>query len=131
MGEDVKLTEDEKKLLAQYLSDVPMPDEKASIFQIIKEIMHTSDTSKVANLNDPELNTIRILKNIAIFNKLLTNQGIYDYLNEESEVILATSDSKDGFLIQKSVQAERKITFKTGQKKSGWFKKKEEEGEEQ
>lgn len=125
MEEEDDITEEEMEELSKYLQRAPVPEEKVTIPHFLDRIRKTKDTTKVGNLDDNELYSVRILKEAARFNEIHNLGIVANYINSNSEDILATSDSKKGFLIQAAITTKREAAVKTPKekKKTAWFKK--------
>lgn len=107
---------------------------KDSIHSFLTNIVKTKDTSKVGNLTQGELGypvrPVRIDKELAI----LTEDhpafaGLSSYFNEMAEMSLATSLSKEGFLVKQATTQRKEFTGRTTtkkDKKSGLFSRNKE-----
>ena len=107
----------------------PEPYEKKDIFSFFNKIVGTSDTIKTGNLDEPELASVRILRDSAVFANVMGHELIRQYIIEKAEVILASSLSKKGFLIEMAVTSKKEATLgKKSQRREnkGWYQKKEE-----
>lgn len=95
-------------------------------FGFFKNILKKPDTTKVSNITDDEMYSVRILQNASIFFEITNNILVKKYLENRAEVLLKTALSRDGFLIRQAVTQKKEFsdTTKTGSNK-GWFKKKQ------
>ena len=129
-----QITPEEQAMLQEYYNhNYPQMEEKTSPFQFFNKIMNTKDTSKVGNLDATELFGVRGLKNAGLFANLLGMKDVAHYMNQKAETILATSNSKIGFLIQAAITQKKSSTskIKTGsEEKSKWFKDKTQQQQE-
>jgi len=108
----------------------PTPDDKASIISFFKDILKAKDTTKVSNLDEEELASIRIYQSTALYAEEMGLSDVAIYLKNEAEVILASADSKKGFLVTSLISTKKELQLKQSKKeRSGWFKKKVAEEE--
>jgi hypothetical protein len=126
--EEMRNDPEMQELIKDMGSGVPKPQEKSGIYGFFNRIIRLKDSTKTANLSEEELISVRALREGRVIS-VLNEYDIYQkYFDEKAESILATSDSKLGFLVRTAVTTKREVESKT--KKSGgnkgWFKKKEE-----
>ncbi len=114
----------------------PEAPKKDSIFKFFRDILNLKDSSKAANLSTAEIGnlalSVRKYQDIALYADSEGLDKVANYLLAKSQIVLATSLSKKGFLAQlfvTQIKKEQKLS-KPGQKKKGWFSKPKEEGEE-
>ena len=101
MTEEPVLSPEEQTAVRQMVGNiVPEPEDRSSIFKIFERIISTKDTTKVGNLTDNELNAVRTLQNAGIFCEKQELDVLSDYFASKAEVVLATSDSRTGFLVK-------------------------------
>lgn len=130
--EGEKLTPYEEEELAEALgAGYPMRQEKNNIFEFFSKIMKTRDTTKVSNLDEFELGSIRILQSAELYADQMGLDKVGNYLDKEAEIVLASANSKKGFLINAAITQKRQL--QSEQKASqggnkGWFAKKRKEG---
>ena len=107
----------------------PKPKEKAGLFTFFNRIIRAPDTIKVANLSIEEVEAVRNLRDGDIISLLNGFDVFEDYFKKKGEIILASSDSKEGFLIKQATTSRKEIETKskTQRRNKGWFKKKEKE----
>jgi len=108
--------------------------EEKGIDTFFLEIIRADDTTKIGNLTEAELGSpnlpVRTLKELAGDCELIPSMATFTkYFKDQAEMILATSLSKEGFLIkaritQKKELLDRKRRVRT---KGGLFAKKVEE----
>jgi hypothetical protein len=111
---------------------IPKGEEKAGVYQFFNEVRKTSDTSKVANLDDNEKEAVYIDQHTALYADKMCVGGVGEYNRSDAEIILRISDSKKGFLLKTVGTQRREIKSKSEdgeKKKKGWFGK--ERGEEE
>lgn len=126
MDKQDNLTPEEQQQLMTYMSmNYPKPEEKTGIFHFFNKILGLKDTSKAGNLDTDELNSIRALKRAKLYSDKMGLNEVSEYLEERSEIILATSLSKDMSLIKAAITSkkESKASIKTGEDKK-WLKNK-------
>jgi hypothetical protein len=111
----------------------PMPEEKQGIFQFFNKVIETDDTSKVGNLNEHELEAVRLYQGLALYANTMGLDIVADHMVNEGEVMLSTSDSKTGFLIRSVITSRKEWKGSEGEKKEkkGWFGKQKAESGEQ
>ena len=139
MSEEPELTEEEMKEMEDVISgSYPKEEEKQNIFTYFKKIIEDKFNVKTANVTDEELGmaTIPVRTNLqlSLYCKQMGMKGFSDYFLDESQIILGTSLSREGFLNKLAVTQKRESEFKTGTKphreNKGWFKKKNKSYEE-
>lgn len=113
----------------------PEQKQKEGIFTFLNKVLIAKDTIKVGNLDTEELRVVRLLRDASNFSKVFGLDDISQYFLEEGEVILASSDSKNGFLVSTAVTQKKQLETKTRNKSEGggfrlWGKKKEQEVQE-
>lgn len=78
------------------------PREREGIFSFFRHILGMKDSTKVGNLDRSELGrldlTVRNLEYLGKLGTILHNRSYNDYFMMKSEVVLATSMSKKGWL---------------------------------
>lgn len=131
---------DEEALMkiAQAMKDnAPSPEEKQNVHTFLLNVVTTKDTTKVGNLrDDKELNelgvpgyNVRGAKEMArISYQIMDNEYFSNYFREEAEDTLATSLSREGFLVKQATVQTKQVADITKRRKinKGWFKKTEE-----
>lgn len=128
----VYLTKEEAEAVAAGMSsrdeNYPKPEEKHGIFQFLAEVFRTKDSSKGANIDAEELFSVRTKQSGANYFGIMNANLIEQYLKDEAEIVLATSDSKDGFLIKQAITQKKDVKVGSEKKKkTGFIKKKESE----
>jgi len=137
------MTEEEALLkIATLMKDnAPTQEEKNNIHTLLNNIIQAIDTTKAANLrDDKELNelgipehTVRGAKSMALIaEKIMDNEYFKEYFEKEAENTLATSLSREGFLVRQATVQTKQVADVTKRRKinKGWFgtKKIEESG---
>ncbi len=133
------LTDEEALLkIAQAMKDnAPSLEDKQSVYTFLFNVASAKDTTKIGNLQvDKEINelgvpkhNVRGIKDMArISNNIMGNDFFKDYFESEAEDVLATSLSREGFLVRQATVQTKQIADITKRKKinKGWFTQKEE-----
>ena len=146
MAEEKKVDDmtDEQALLklAQAMKDnAPTQEDKQNVHVFLMNVATADDTTKTANLKDDkdfsELGipsyTVRGAKEMALVaDKIMGNNYFKDYFQKEAEITLATSLSRDGFLVKQATVQVKQVADMTKRRKinKGWFGKEkiEEQG---
>lgn len=134
--ETTQMTDIEMAQLAQYLSQsgaAPVPDEKYNVHIFLHRVATADDTTKVGNLKEEEVGKPeypnRALKEMALVaSDIIDNDELSKFFLKESEILTATSLSKDGFLVKQATTTTRQIadvTKKPRTENKSWFKKKD------
>lgn len=119
---------------------IPYPEPKHNTHTFLVRVQETKDTTKVGFLSETELGmpqmTVRGLQNNALMaEKICGNPFLSDLFRAEAEIVLATSLSRNGKLINSAITQKRTIADETKIKNpnKGWFSKKEDkkEGEDE
>jgi len=88
----------------------PREDQYTWFWKIVK----LQDSTKVANVEDREIGqaplTIRGIKRVALVAEQLGNNKLAEYFNKEAEIILATSMSRKGWLVEQSISQKKSTT---------------------
>lgn len=112
----------------------PREDQYTWFWKIVK----LGDSTKVANVEDKEIGpaplTIRGIKRVALVAEQLGNSKLAEYFNKEAEIILATSMSRRGWLVEQSI-SQKKSTTRARVRQGGgqgWkiYQKKDKRGED-
>lgn len=130
--EDETLTDEDKEVLEQLGYGYPKQEEKVNVYSYFKKVLAMKDNLKTANLKEEELGTVvtpvRTNEQIALYCESMGMKGFADYFKKESQILLASSLSRDGFLDKLAVTQKREMETKTKEPKlikRGWFKPKE------
>jgi hypothetical protein len=132
MNEETNLSQDEEQELLEYLGNgetsFPKMQESNTIVGFFNKIFKTKDTTKGSNLNEFELEAVRIIQRTSNYARLNDLDEVSEYLVKYGEIILATALSKDGFFIEsavtskKQLSTESKVINQGGKKGWGWKK---------
>jgi len=124
--------ESEAEDLREFLRKVGV--EEKGIDNFFLEIIREDDTTKVGNLTKEELGIpmlpVRTLKELEYDSRLIPSMSAFvNYFKAQSENILATSLSRDGFLIKARITQKKELIDKDKRKErtKGLFGKKGEE----
>lgn len=133
--EEISDEEALKKIAEAMQGNAPSLEDKQSIHTFLFNVATSDDTTKTANLrDDKDMNelgspcyNVRGAKEMSLIsNKIMENGYFKDYFEAECENTLATSLSRDGFLVKQATTSTKQIADVTKRKKvnSGWFGKK-------
>jgi hypothetical protein len=126
------------KIAAAMKDNAPNQDEKTNVHTFLREVVFTIDNTKVGNLrDDKEMNElgmpnfhVRGSKDMALISKRIMNNDFFgDYFEQEAQDTLATSLSRNGFLVRQATTQVKGVADMTKRVKtnSGWFGKKSTE----
>lgn len=112
-------------------------DEKHSVPSFLFNVVKAKDSTKVGNLRDDKdfnelgspIFTVRGAKEMQLIAKsIMENDYFASYFEQEAEDALATSLSREGFLIRQVNMQTKQVADITKRRKinKGWFKTKEE-----
>lgn len=131
-----QLSEEEKFELRKLGYSIPDPKHNQHTF--LAGVRDTKDSTKVGYLTEEELglarHPVRAFKEFALISdKICDNSTMTEFFNSEAETVLATSLSRNGFLVNRAVMLKRVIEDETKIRKpsSSWFKRGNKQGEEQ
>jgi hypothetical protein len=124
------------KIAAAMKDNAPSQEEKQNVHTFLFNVVTAKDTTKIGNLRDDkdynELGfpnwTVRGSLDMArISGMVMDNPFFEEYFKQAAEDALATSLSRNGFLIRQASVQTRQIVDATRRKKTnkGWFKKEE------
>lgn len=111
---------------------------KQSFHAFLTNVIKAKDSTKIGNVNAEELGNmslpVRTYQELAVFSKEIADEPEWsNYFTKLAEISLATSLSKEGFLLKTSITSNKTIADLTGKNKKankGWFGSKKKEGEE-
>ena len=136
-NEGKMMTPEEKEALLNYLSQTqgaPLVEEKLNVHVFLNKVATSDDTTKVGYLEITELGTpthpVRSFKEYALISRgIIGNEEIGKFFDKESEIVTATSLSREGFLVKQATTTTRQIAdvSKIRKPNKGWFKKKDAE----
>ena len=106
----------------------PEAEKKDSLFKFFREIIKSEDSRKIGNLTDVELGKVkrgvRHYFDIANYARVEGLNIVAAYLEDKAENILATSDSRKGFLLSTvvtQIKKQQKLSDTAGKVKGGLF----------
>lgn len=131
------------KIAAAMKDNAPSLDDKQSVHAFLHNVATAERTTKVGNLRDdkdlnelglPSHNVRGALEMARIADKIMDNSFFKEYFLAEAEETLATSLSREGFLVRQATTSTKQVADVTKRRKinKGWFgnKKVEESGGE-
>lgn len=133
-----ELSHDEIIQLAQAMKDnVPSQDEKQNVHTFLNNVVLAEDTRKIGNLkDDKEYDELGLAEHtvrgsfelVRISDMIINNKYLANYFKNEAEDTLATSLSRNGFLVRQATTTTKQVADATKKikKNNGWFKKTEE-----
>lgn len=135
MDEEEQLTTEDMETLKQLgYGNYPQEEEKQNMFAFFKRVLSTKDNTKTGNLTNEEIGEVRLPvrtnKQIALYCKVMGMKGFANYFESESQILLGSSLSRDGFLDKLAVTQKKEMETKTRTSvpiKRGWFKPKKQE----
>jgi len=101
-----------------------------NVHKFLDDIAKAADTTKTGNLTEEELGlapfTVRILKDVQAYCRMMGLNMYADYFGDKSEIVTASSLSKDGFLDKLAIMTRQQVEAISKKKKEnkGWFKSK-------
>jgi len=125
------------KIAAAMKDNAPSQEDKQSIHTFLFNVATAPITTKVGNLrDDKEINELGIpvhnvrgsLEMARISSLIMENDFFKDWFEQEAESTLATSLSREGFLVKQATTQTKQVADVTRRKKinKGWFKSREE-----
>jgi len=131
---------DEEALMkiAQAMKDnAPSPEDKQSVHTFLFNVVTAQDTTKIGNLRDdkeynelgyPSWNVRGSLDMARISDLVMSNSYFKEFFSKVAEETLASSLSREGFLVRQATTQTKQVADVTKRKKvnKGWFSKKEE-----
>jgi hypothetical protein len=110
----------------------PISPGKDNQYKFFKHIIDMKDSSKIGNINETELGNLKLsvrhYQDIALYAEAEKLDKVAKYLRDKAEIILATSTSKKGKLIElfvTQIKKEQKIVPQ--ENKGGLFSKPKKE----
>lgn len=99
----LKNIETQKEVQEEVYDDTPSYNTKEDLISLFWKVISKKDSSKIAYLDKNELGnldiSVRDAQNIANICEVLKRRGVATYLRNQGEIILSTSLSKKGFLL--------------------------------
>ena len=135
------LTESDVKEIQKFLESTNSPptyEEKYNVHTFLHRVATADDTTKVGFLKEEEVGiprySVRSLKEFALICETIMGNDIFkEYFEKQSEIITASSLSREGFLVKQATTQTRQIAdiTKTKKENKSWFKKKDDKEGEQ
>lgn len=109
---------------------VPTPKEKQDIMAFFNNVLERVDSTKVANLSDEELQSVRYMQRAGLYSFEVDYDMVAKYIRKRAEIVLGTSLSgkeKGGFFLRlintskKTLETFAKKDVSPNIKKRGWF----------
>jgi len=129
------------KIAAAMKDNAPTAEDRQSVHAFLHNVATAEETTKVGNLrDDKEMNELGVpnhnvrgsLEMARISDKIMDNEFFKSYFKAEAEETLATSLSREGFLVRQATTQTKNVADMTKRRKinKGWFgnKKIEESG---
>jgi len=125
------------KIASAMKDNVPTQEDKQSVHTFLFNVATAEDTIKIGNLRDdkdlselglPFHNVRGSLEMNRISRLIMDNVFFSDWFKQEAESTLATSLSREGFLVRQATVQTKQVADITKRRKinKGWFNKKEE-----
>ena len=129
MGEEESLTPEEREELSKLMGTAPVPDEKHNVHTFISKVLTTKDTTKVGNLREEEIGTlkqhVRGYKEEEIWaREIIRNESLAKILASQAEIATSTSLSRGAALLRFATTTSRTIADLTKKERapnSGMF----------
>lgn len=126
------------KIASAMKDNAPTAEDKQSIYTFLFNVATAKDSTKIANLRDDEkinelgnpIYSVRGAKEMALISKnIMDNDYFATYFIDEAESTLATSLSREGFLVRQGTTQVKQVADITKRRKinKGWFGTKKEE----
>ena len=139
MGDEPQMSPEAQEELYKVLEAYGSPEavQKHNLHTFLNEVLKTKDSTKVANLTDEELGTlkysVRTLKEFQLISEIIIENPVFAafFASEAENVGLAPSLSRNGRLITLAVTQKRTLADETKVRKpsSSWFKPKAKQEE--
>ena len=103
--------------------EYPSPADKPSIYAFLMEVLYAKkeELSKVGNIEEHELISLNMSRQIANFSESMGMTIIDAFFNQEADSYLALTDSKKGFLVNAAITQKKETSHKTPKERKGWF----------
>ena len=138
--ENQELSDEEAlmKIASAMKDQAPTPDEKQNVHTFLHSVVTSTDTTKTGNLrDDKDLNELGIPehhvrgdKELELISRDIMNNDFFaEHFKKAAENTLATSLSREGFLLRQATTTTKAVADVTKRRKSnkGWFGKKNTE----
>jgi osmotically-inducible protein OsmY len=122
------------KIAAAMKDNAPNTEDKVNVHTFLRDVVITEDVTRVGNLRDDkeidELGrpnyTVRGSKDMQLISdKIMKNDFFAEYFEQEAQNTLATSLSRNGFLVRQASTQVKQVADITKRRKinKGWFGK--------
>jgi hypothetical protein len=106
--------ETQQETMQDYYDNSPSEQEKESIPALFWKVIQRADSSKISNLDKYELGmldmSVRDCQSIAVLCDIVEYHEVAKWLRSRAEIILATSSSKKGWLVELFVSAKKFVS---------------------
>ncbi len=129
-----ELTDEEAimKIATAMKDNTPSLEDRQSVHAFLNNVATADKTTKVGNLRDdkemnelgdPAHNVRGALEMARISERIMNNGFFKEYFEAEAEEVLATSLSRDGFLVRQATTSTKNVADVTKRRKinKGWF----------
>lgn len=129
------------RIAAAMKENAPVSDDKQNVHTFLINVIQSEDNTKIGYLrDDKDLNelgipeyTVRGDKDLALISKQIMSNDLFTaYFEQEAQNTLATSLSREGFIIRQATTTTKQVADATRRRKvnKGWFGKQsvEEQG---
>mgnify|MGYP003131897141 CR=1 FL=1 len=130
-----QLSQEEAVELQKFLGGAegaPYAEEKHNVHTFLNKVSISEDTTKTGFLREEEVglpkHPVRTFKNLSLISSsIMDNPYFAEFFEKESEIVTASSLSRDAKLLSLAVIQRRQLEDVTKPKKEnkGWFKKKD------
>lgn len=106
------------KIAAAMKDNVPVGDEKDNVHTFLKSVVTEKDTTRIGNLrDDKDLNELGIPQHnvrgnfsmAQISKGLMDNDVFFEWFNNQGQMLLSTSLSREGFLVRQATTQTKNI----------------------
>ena len=123
------------RIAAAMKENAPVSDDKQNVHTFLINVIQAEDNTKIGFLrDDKDLNelgvpeyTVRGDKDLALISKSIMSNDLFTaYFEQEAQNTLATSLSRDGFVIRQATTTTKQVADATRRRKvnKGWFGRK-------
>jgi len=126
------LTADEQAELQSYIEQTEFPKKQESnqLVALFNKVLRTKDTTKGANLQENEIEAVRIFKSTAMYASTQHLDEVSVFINQLSENVLGTSLSRKAKFLELAVSTRKHISTESRSGEGGkrnWLGKKKED----
>jgi len=110
------IDEEARERAEEAYAGYPTPKTKDTIFTFFRHVLGIKDSSKVGNLSEKELGilplSVRNCQYLGLVGQSLNHDSFKNFFNNQSQITLATSASKKGWLVE-LVVSQKKFAQRT------------------